>query len=62
MWRVVARHMAAAITAWGRTAVEEHKVLNAQITLLLTDFVQSLNRFRNFYYVFLSQRQPFQWQ
>lgn len=47
--------MAAAVTAWGRTAVEEHNALNAQITVLPTDLVQSLNRLRNFYYVFFSR-------
>lgn len=38
--------MAAAVTAWGRTAVGEHKALNAQITLLPTDFAElQLNLF-----------------
>ena len=42
--------MAAAVTAWGRTAVGEHKALNAQITLLPTDFAElQLNLFFFFY-------------
>ncbi len=32
--------MAAAVTAWGRTAAGEHKAFNAQITLLPTDFAK----------------------
>lgn len=46
MWRIIARHMAAAVTARGRTAVGEHKALNAQITRLPTDFAElELNLF-----------------
>lgn len=38
--------MAAAVTARGRTAVGEHKALNAQITRLPTDFAElELNLF-----------------
>lgn len=37
---VIPRHMAAAVTAWGRTAEREHKAFNAQITLLPTDFAE----------------------
>lgn len=32
--------MAAAVTAWGRTAAGEHKAFNTQITLLPTDFAK----------------------
>ena len=32
--------MAAAVTAWGRTAAWEHKAFNMQITPLPTDFVK----------------------
>lgn len=42
--------MATAVTAWGRTAVGEHKALNAQITLLSTDFPElELNLFFFFF-------------
>lgn len=40
MWRVIPRHVAAAVTARGRTAAGEHKALNAQITPLPTDFAK----------------------
>lgn len=43
--------MAAAVTARGRTAVGEHKALNAQITRLPTDFAElELNLFFFFFY------------
>ncbi len=40
MWCIIPRHVAAAVTAWGRTAAGEHKALNAQITTLHTDFAK----------------------
>lgn len=43
--------MAAAVTARGRTAVGEHKALNAQITRLPTDFAElELNLFFFFFF------------
>lgn len=45
--------MATAVTAWGWTAVGEHKALNAQITPLSTDFPElELNLFFFFLYLF----------
>lgn len=40
MWCIIPRHMATAVTAWGRTAAWEHKAFNAQITPLPTDFAK----------------------
>lgn len=40
---IIARHVAAAVTARGRTTAEEHKALNARITLHPTDVLLSFN-------------------
>lgn len=40
---IIARHVAAAVTARGGTTAEEHKALNARITLHPTDVLLSLN-------------------
>lgn len=42
---IIARHVAAAVTARGRTTAEEHKALNARITLHPTDVLLSFNSF-----------------
>lgn len=49
---IIARHVAAAVTARGRTTAEEHKALNARITLHPTDVLLSFNSF--FFCVLLS--------
>lgn len=56
MWRVIPRHVAAAVTARGRTAAGEHKALNAQITPLPTDFAKLELNLSFFFYT-----QPFSW-
>lgn len=40
MWCIIPRHMATAVTAWGRTAAGKHKAFNTEITLLPTDFAK----------------------
>lgn len=49
MWCIIPRHMAAAVTARGRTAAGEHKAFNTQITPVPTAWTESFSYTENLF-------------